>query len=200
VTGLLELRDVGKRFGGVAAVDGVDLTVEEGAVFGLIGPNGAGKTTVVNLITGYFRPTTGTITVGGTNVLGMRPHRLARLGVARTYQNLQLFDESTVLENVLIGRHLAFKGQRWQMITVRRREEREQHAVARALIDRVGLSDVADVDVADLPYGLRRLSSWAASTMRCQAHNSSPNRWRILLMLARASSSPSVSRRSAGTA
>jgi ABC-type branched-subunit amino acid transport system ATPase component len=156
VTGLLELRGVGKRFGGVTAVDGVDLTVPEGAVFGLIGPNGAGKTTVVNLITGYFRPSTGTITVGGTDVVGLRPHRLARLGVARTYQNLQLFDESTVLDNVLIGRHLSFHGRRWQMWRTRRREEREQHAVARALIERVGLGDVVDVDVAELPYGLRR--------------------------------------------
>lgn len=153
---LLELTGVSKSFGGMKAVDNVSFAVAEGSICGLIGPNGAGKTTVVNLISGYLRPTTGDIRVAATDVVGLRPHRLAHVGVARTYQNLQLFDESTVLENVLIGRHMAFRGKRWQLGRTRRREELEQHEKARHLIERVGLSDVVDVDVAELSYGMRR--------------------------------------------
>ncbi|WP_327107437.1 ABC transporter ATP-binding protein [Nonomuraea glycinis] len=156
MTTLLELSEVSKHFGGMRAVDGVSFGVQEGEIYGLIGPNGAGKTTVVNLISGYLTPTAGRISVAGTDVVNVRPHRLAAAGVARTYQNLQLFDESTVLENVLIGRHLSFRGRRWQMGRVRRREEAEQHEVARRLIDRVGLTDVIDVDVTELSYGMRR--------------------------------------------
>ncbi|MEV0589937.1 ABC transporter ATP-binding protein [Nonomuraea cavernae] len=153
---LLELHEVSKSFGGMKAVSDVSFAVAEGSIYGLIGPNGAGKTTVVNLISGYLTPTAGTIRVGGVDVANLRPHRLAAAGIARTYQNLQLFDESTVLENVLIGRHMSFRGRRWQLGRVRRREEAEQHEVARRLIDRVGLSDVADADVAELSYGMRR--------------------------------------------
>jgi ABC-type branched-subunit amino acid transport system ATPase component len=138
------------------AVNDVSFGVAEGEIYGLIGPNGAGKTTVVNLISGYLTPTAGRISVAGTDVVNVRPHRLAAAGIARTYQNLQLFDESTVLENVLIGRHLSFRGRRWQMGRVRRREEAEQHEVARRLIERVGLTDVIDVEVTELSYGMRR--------------------------------------------
>jgi branched-chain amino acid transport system ATP-binding protein len=156
MTALLELSGVSKHFGGMKAVDDVSFTVRQGTVCGLIGPNGAGKTTVVNLISGYLKPTAGTVLLAGQDVATLRPHRLAAAGVARTYQNLQLFEESTVLENVLIGRHLSFKGRRWQMGRTRRREEAEQHEVARRLIDRVGLTDVIDADVAELSYGMRR--------------------------------------------
>jgi len=156
MTAMLELSGVSKHFGGMKAVNDVSFSVEEGAIYGLIGPNGAGKTTVVNLISGYLKPTAGRITLSGSDLAGLRPHRLAAAGIARTYQNLKLFDESTVLENVLIGRHLSFKGRRWQLGRVRRREEVEQHEVARRLIDRVGLTSVIDVDVAELSYGMRR--------------------------------------------
>ncbi|MEV4380976.1 ABC transporter ATP-binding protein [Streptosporangium sp. NPDC049248] len=156
MTAMLELSGVSKHFGGMKAVNDVSFSVREGTICGLIGPNGAGKTTVVNLISGYLQPTAGRITLAGSDVADLRPHRLAAAGVARTYQNLKLFDESTVLENVLIGRHLSFKGRRWQLGRVRRREEAEQHEVARRLIDRVGLTSVTDVDVAELSYGMRR--------------------------------------------
>jgi ABC-type branched-subunit amino acid transport system ATPase component len=156
MTALLELTGVSKSFGGMKAVDDVSFAVAEGSICGLIGPNGAGKTTVVNLISGYLRPTAGQIRVADTDVIGLRPYRLAHVGVARTYQNLQLFDESTVLENVLIGRHMSFHGRRWELWRRRRREEAEQQEVARRLIDRVGLSDVVDADVAELSYGMRR--------------------------------------------
>ncbi|MFI6456178.1 ABC transporter ATP-binding protein [Streptosporangium amethystogenes] len=156
MTAMLELSGVSKHFGGMKAVNDVSFSVRESTICGLIGPNGAGKTTVVNLISGYLKPTAGRITLAGSDVADLRPHRLAAAGVARTYQNLKLFDESTVLENVLIGRHLSFKGRRWQLGRVRRREEAEQHEVARRLIDRVGLTSVTDVDVAELSYGMRR--------------------------------------------
>jgi branched-chain amino acid transport system ATP-binding protein len=155
-TSLLEVREVCRSFEGVRAVQEVTFELPSGRVFGLIGPNGAGKTTLVNLITAYLPVDRGTITLRGQPVNGLKPHRLARLGVARTYQNLRLFDEATVLDNVLIGRHKAFTGRPWQMWRRRRREEREQAAAARRLLDRVGLGHLADTDVAGLSYGLRR--------------------------------------------
>jgi len=153
---LLEATDVIRHFGGVRAVDGASFHINKGEIFGLIGPNGAGKTTMVNLVTGYYAPTSGEITIDGESVLGVAPHHLASRGLARTFQNLQLFDGQTVLQNVLIGRHLQFKGRRWQMWGTRRREEHEQRIAAFDLLERLGLLDVVDDDVADLPYGQRR--------------------------------------------
>jgi branched-chain amino acid transport system ATP-binding protein len=156
MTPLLEVRDVSRSFEGVRAVRDVSFDVSPGRVFGLIGPNGAGKTTLVNLITAYLPVDHGSITLSGESVNGLKPHRLARLGVARTYQNLRLFDEATVLDNVLIGRHKAFTVRPWQMWRRRRAEEREQAEAARSLLGRVGLEHLADADVAGLSYGLRR--------------------------------------------
>lgn len=153
---ILDVVSVSKGFGGVAAVSDVTVGVERGEIFGLIGPNGAGKTTLVNLITAYLRPDHGRIQLGDHELVGQRPHRLARLGIARTYQNLQLFEGSTVLENVIIGRHLAFGGRLWQLGLRRHREERSQHAASLALIERLGLADVADASPAELSYGMRR--------------------------------------------
>jgi branched-chain amino acid transport system ATP-binding protein len=153
---LLEVTGLGKRFGGVAAVDQVNFTIDEGEVFGLIGPNGAGKTTVVNLITGYFPPSAGTVLFDGKATIGVPPHRLAARGLARTFQNLALFEATTVLENVLIGRHLAFTDKRWNFWFKRRKQERIQRAAALDLLGQVGLVDYAKEDVSGLPYGLRR--------------------------------------------
>src|SRR4051794_15755745 len=153
---LLEVAGLSKRFGGVAAVDQVNFTISEGEVFGLIGPNGAGKTTVVNLITGYFPPSAGTVFFDGKATIGVPPHRLAARGLARTFQNLALFEATTVLENVLIGRHLAFKDKRWNIWFKRRSQERTQRAAALDLLRQVGLVDYAKEDVSALPYGLRR--------------------------------------------
>lgn len=152
---MLELKDVSKHFSGVRAIDGVTFEVAEGSIFGLIGPNGAGKTTLVNLVTGYMDPDGGEIAVQGRSVLGMPPHRLSEAGVARTYQNLQLFEESTVLENVLIGRHLKYSAKPVDAFFTHR-SAKIQRREAMALLDRVGLADHHDAYVDDLPYGMRR--------------------------------------------
>jgi len=103
---LLQLDQVTIRFGGLTAVNTVDLTVEEGALVGLIGPNGAGKTTVFNLITGVYQPTNGAIALAGRPLAGLRPHRLAALGIARTFQNIRLFGSLSVLDQVLVACNL----------------------------------------------------------------------------------------------
>lgn len=154
-TALLELTGVGKSFGAVRAVDDVTLSAEPQEVLGLIGPNGAGKTTLVNLVSAYFSPSEGQITFGGTSVRGLRPHQLAIRGIARTYQNLRLFDESTVLDNVLIGRHLAF-GKRPRMTVLGRGAQRDERAAAGELIERLGLGELAAERVSELSYGVRR--------------------------------------------
>lgn len=152
---MLELNDVSKHFAGVRAIDGVTFDVAEGCIFGLIGPNGAGKTTLVNLVTGYMAPDGGEIAVQGRSVLGMPPHRLSEAGVARTYQNLQLFEESTVLENVLIGRHRKYSTKPVDAFFTHR-SAKVQRSAAMALLDRVGLANQHDAYVDDLPYGMRR--------------------------------------------
>jgi branched-chain amino acid transport system ATP-binding protein len=149
----IEVDHVGRRFGGVVAVDDVSFALQTGSVTGLIGPNGAGKTTLLNLITGFFAPTTGQIRIAGRDVTGKRPHVVAGAGVARTYQNLLLLDEETVTENIRIGRHL--------VDSRRRRRDRpagaeSSAAVVARLVDELGLADVAGEPVAGLPYGLRR--------------------------------------------
>lgn len=152
---LLSMCKVEKAFLGVKALDGVSLDVPEGVVFGLIGPNGAGKTTLVNVISGYLRPDKGTITFRGRDIVGLKPHRLAAIGLARTYQNLRLFEHSTVLENVLIGRHQRYSANPWEAL-IRRRFDRSQRSSAVDLLERVGMEQHRDVDVGELPYGLRR--------------------------------------------
>jgi branched-chain amino acid transport system ATP-binding protein len=148
----IEVDHVGRRFGGVVAVDDVSFALQPGSVTGLIGPNGAGKTTLLNLITGFFKPTTGRIRIDGQDLTGRRPHVVAGAGVARTYQNLLLLDEETVVENVRIGRHL---------VDARRRRRGSRTGPSSAtvvdqLVDELGLAQVAGEVVAGLPYGLRR--------------------------------------------
>jgi branched-chain amino acid transport system ATP-binding protein len=157
-TPAIELEHVSRHFGGVVAVDDVSFAVPTGAVTGLIGPNGAGKTTMLNLITGFFRPTSGHIRVGGVDLTGRRPHVIAAAGVGRTYQNLLLLDDETVTENVRIGRHLA--DARYGRNRRRRPDAapdgRGSRSVVNQLVDELGLGDVATSVVAGLPYGLRR--------------------------------------------
>lgn len=149
------LRDVSKRFGGVAAVAGVTFELAAGSITGLIGPNGAGKTTLLNLITGFFPPTGGRIAVAGRDVTGWRPHRVASVGVARTYQNILLLDSETVTTNVQLGCHLA--AQRWPWP---KRGSSDLANEGRRLVDELltnlNLWDVADAEVAQQPYGVRR--------------------------------------------
>jgi branched-chain amino acid transport system ATP-binding protein len=133
---LLSLEHVTRRFGGVVAVDDVSLSVERGQIAGLIGPNGAGKTTLFNLVTRLYRPDSGEIAFDGRSLLRTPAHRVVRRGIARTFQNVELFPTMTVLENVLIGRHA-------------RRGERDP----RELLDDLGLAGVAHRRAAGLPFG-----------------------------------------------
>ncbi len=156
---LLRLEKVGMRFSGLQAVDALDFTVEAGQVVGLIGPNGAGKTTVFNLITGVYRPTAGKVLWQGRNITGAPPHRVAALGIFRTFQTIRLFAGLSVLENVQAGLHLQTRQQWWQGLLgtpAQRREETQQRVQVRELLERLDLARVVDEDATSLPYGLQR--------------------------------------------
>ncbi|WP_342108363.1 branched-chain amino acid ABC transporter ATP-binding protein/permease [Methylobacterium sp. SI9] len=161
---LLSVDQALMQFGGLKALAGVDLTVRPGTIHGLIGPNGSGKSTMMNVLTGIYRPTGGSVTLArgqGTKRLdGRTPSEIAAAGVARTFQNVQLFREMTALENVLVGLHHSFRGTLFDAILGtprRRREEREQRARAMAILDFVGLGALAQVEARNLPYGKQRL-------------------------------------------
>jgi branched-chain amino acid transport system ATP-binding protein len=108
-SGVLKAEGLDLAFGGVLALQGVSITVEPNTTVGIIGPNGAGKTSLLNCLNGFYRPQRGTITLGGRNLLGKAPHRIARLGIARTFQAMELVQESTVLQNIMLGRHIHMK-------------------------------------------------------------------------------------------
>jgi branched-chain amino acid transport system ATP-binding protein len=156
---LLETRALTKRFGGLTAVKGLTLEVAPGALYGLIGPNGAGKTTVFNLLTGVYDPTEGEIRFEGVRVDGRRPYQLAELGIARTFQNVRLFSDMTVLENVMVAHHIRTRQVLGDAIlgTPRhQREEREVEARARELLEIFDLGRLADAPSTSLPYGSQR--------------------------------------------
>ena len=139
MTAILKTTDVNKQFGGLAAVTALNVDVQPGEIIGLIGPNGAGKTTSFNLITGVYKPTSGKIEFCGTNITGMKPHAITKLGVARTFQNIRLFKEMSVLENVLVAQHMRM-GTNLLEATLRlpsyMKREKHIHERARALLDR----------------------------------------------------------------
>jgi branched-chain amino acid transport system ATP-binding protein len=139
---LLSVRDVTLRFGGIVALDGVSFDVEEGQISGLIGPNGAGKTTAFNVITRLYKPDSGTVEVDGASILKEAPHKIVSKGIARTFQNIQLFRTMSVLENVLVGAHGLG------------RKAGEQDAME--ALDVVGLRDRAHFPAAALPYGVQK--------------------------------------------
>jgi len=159
VSALLELRGVSKSFGGLAAVSNVSFDVTAGSVVGLIGPNGAGKTTTFNLITGNHRADCGSIAFEGRSLVGLRTHRIVSFGVARTFQNIRLFQQLTVLENVLAGRHCRTRaGLLSALLRPPRaaREEREAVARSSAELEFVGLRG-RDLDLArNLSHGDQR--------------------------------------------
>ncbi|HEY8497600.1 MAG TPA: ABC transporter ATP-binding protein [Limnochordales bacterium] len=156
---MLEVRGVSISFGGLKAVDRVDMDVAEGEIAGLIGPNGAGKTTVFNLITGLYAPDEGSIVFRGQAIHGQPPHRITELGVARTFQNIRLFGTASALENVMMARHCRTRSGSLAAIFFTRafrQEEAKTRVRALELLEFVGLADVRDVRAADLPYGLQR--------------------------------------------
>jgi branched-chain amino acid transport system ATP-binding protein len=153
---LLETRGLTRYFGGLAAVDHVDLTVSEGEIVGLIGPNGAGKTTCFNLLSGFIRPTAGTIRFDGDDITRLRPHQVVRRGLVRTFQLTTLFQEMTALENVLLGLHLHSKKGLGQVLFSRRTYPAEEVARCREVLDFAGLSTHADQLARTLPHGHQR--------------------------------------------
>lgn len=156
---LLSLQNLTKNFGGLVAVNGVSLSVEAGSVVGLIGPNGAGKTSVFNLITGNYRPDRGEIAFAGTRLNGLRTHRIIMLGIARTFQNIRLFQQLTALENVLAGCHYRMRGGIIAaMLRLPSQQRSEQEAVERAVreLEFVGLGEQSLTVAKNLPYGDQR--------------------------------------------
>ena len=156
---LLEARDVSLHFGGLKAVDSVSMRIESGDVFGIIGPNGAGKTTFFNICSGIYKPTSGDIYFRGERISGQTPDKIARLGLARTFQNIQLFKYMTVLENVKIGFHTRTRtGIASAILHDRRYREDEAFATRKGLevLERVGLMEYKDTLASNLAYGLQR--------------------------------------------
>ncbi len=157
---LLEARRMSKSFGGVIAVNNVDLLIQPGEILALIGPNGAGKTTIFNLLSGTHRLDTGEISLNGERISGKRPSQIAALGLVRTFQNLQIFHNMSVLGNVMVGCHLQGKtgflgaAVRWPGGSS---EERIMRDKAMTYLDLVGLAPLAEKQAASLPFGQQRL-------------------------------------------
>ena len=159
MTGLLELAGVTQRFGGVVALSEIDLSVPEGSIFALIGPNGAGKTTVFNLVTGVYTPTEGEIRFDGTVISGRRRYLVTKAGIARTFQNIRLFDNMSALENVMVGadaRHKTGVFSAALGLPRHRREERDGRARGQELLEFVGIGRVGEETAKNLSYGGQR--------------------------------------------
>jgi branched-chain amino acid transport system ATP-binding protein len=156
---LLSTTRVTKRFGGLKAVKPLTMNVNRGALYGLIGPNGAGKTTIFNLLTGVYDPTEGEIVFDGVRIEGRKPYEITRLGLARTFQNIRLFSDLTVLENVMSARHLRSRQMLVDAVLGTNRhhqDERETHERARELLRIFGLEKVAGESATSLSYGNQR--------------------------------------------
>ena len=156
---LLEAHGVTKRFGGLVAVNNVDFTLEERSIGSLIGPNGAGKTTFFNMVAGLYTPTSGDIRFAGTRLAGMKPHTITRLGIARTFQNIRLFNNMSALDNVLVGMHARLRSNAFDAVLRTPRSIREE-ATARErgleLLRYVGLAGKHEEWARNLPYGDQR--------------------------------------------
>jgi branched-chain amino acid transport system ATP-binding protein len=157
---VLSIRGVGRTFGGLVALDDVSFDVFEGEIKAVIGPNGAGKSTLFNIVSGFDRPTAGSVTFEGADVAGRRPHQLVRSGMARTFQNTRLFEELSALDNVRIGMHAVTRTGMLSAalrLPTSAREERLGREEALRLLRLVGLERQADTPAEDLPHGSRRL-------------------------------------------
>ncbi len=157
---LLQIENLSIAFGGVKAVDGISFQVEPGEVFTIVGPNGAGKSTIFNLISRLYEASSGRIIFDGQDITRRPAHDVAKLGIARTFQNIELFDHSTVLQNLLIGRHSRRGTQWWQdllFLPKVRRSEREHRRIVEEVIDFLELAAYRDKLIAGLPYGVRKV-------------------------------------------
>jgi branched-chain amino acid transport system ATP-binding protein len=158
-TPLLSARAISKRFGGLAALAGVSLAVGRGEIFGLIGPNGAGKTTLFNVLTGLYQPDAGEFAFDGVRLTGMKPHRVAEHGIARTFQNIRLFANMSALENVMVGRHARTRAGVLGAVlrdAATRAEELAIAARAYSLLEYVGIAARAAEPAYSLSYGDQR--------------------------------------------
>ena len=156
---VLDVRNLGIDFGGLTAVDGFNITVGPTEISGLIGPNGAGKTTIFNLLTGVYQPTRGSVLINGVDIKGMPTHKVNRLGIARTFQNIRLFTDMTALDNVKVGMHHAIKCSFLSSLLhlpSYYKAEKKANEKAMELLDFMGLADVANVKAGSLPYGVQR--------------------------------------------
>jgi branched-chain amino acid transport system ATP-binding protein len=157
---LLSITNISKHFGGISALNHVNFKIKSGQIKGLIGPNGAGKTTMFNLITGVYRPSSGHIMFNGQSLNRMPPYKIARAGIARTFQNVRLFANLTVLDNVMVGGHMHLKTGLVSAAlnlpgTIK--EERKCRILAGKMLELVGLADCADFPAGALPFGRQRL-------------------------------------------
>ncbi|MDF2606029.1 MAG: transporter family protein [Bacillales bacterium] len=156
---VLEVSNLTKKFGGLIAVNGVDLNVKKGSITAVIGPNGAGKTTFFNMITGVYTPDGGSIKSNGKDITGSKPHEVTRNGIARTFQNIRLFGNITVLENVLVGMHTHLKGDLVGTLLglpYIHKEELKAEQEAYRLLKYVGLETLLNEDATNLSYGAQR--------------------------------------------
>jgi branched-chain amino acid transport system ATP-binding protein len=150
-------------FGGLTAVNNVSFQVEKNSIFSIIGPNGSGKTTIFNLISGIYRPNEGRVMLNGENLVGLTPDRIARKGIARTFQNIELFGKATVMDNLMLGRHIHMKtgvfggAFMWGKGSRAAREEIKHRELVEGIVDFLDLQSVRDQFVGNLPYGKRKL-------------------------------------------
>jgi branched-chain amino acid transport system ATP-binding protein len=156
---VLECRGIERRFGGLVALAGVDMRIERGEIFGLVGPNGSGKTTMTNAVTGFFPPQKGRVLLDGVDITGLAPHKVARRGVARTFQNLALFNGMSVLDNILLGRHVHMRPSVWRTALypwAARPDEIRHREVVEEVIDFMQLESVRAEPVETIPLGLKK--------------------------------------------
>ena len=156
---LLEMANITKTFGGLKAISDITFSLDEGRIVSIIGPNGAGKTTFFNTLTGIYKPDGGSIKFLGKSLVGLRPDQIAARGIARTFQNIRLFPDMTVIENIMVGMHIHFKQTAIQSLfrlPAFKREEKEAEQKALRLMHYVGLSGVENELAKNLPYGAQR--------------------------------------------
>jgi branched-chain amino acid transport system ATP-binding protein len=155
----LRCQGIERSFGGLKALKGVGFSIERGEIFGLVGPNGSGKTTMVNVVTGFYPPQAGTVSLFGRDITGMRPHRVTRQGVARTFQNLALFKGMSVLDNILVGRHIHMNPGILPTLfywTWAKRQETAHRRVVEEIIEFMQLEDIRHEPVEIVPLGLQK--------------------------------------------
>jgi branched-chain amino acid transport system ATP-binding protein len=159
----LKIEDLGISFGGLDALQGINFEMQKGEIYSIIGPNGAGKTTLFNCINGIYKPSRGRITFKGKDIKGLKPDRVAKLGIARTFQNIELFDNLNCMENIMLGRHLFIKsgilrnGLRWGKQSFGGQEEIRHRRRVEEIIDLLDLQSARTQLVGGLPYGTQKL-------------------------------------------